>query len=146
MAWDWTASAATGVAAVAGVFFTWLAGAQGRDQVERLARHTEETARKQQLVHERRDAYFALLRVGELNLRRRRYARRGMQAELEQTYATGVRVQMEMDAVIAVETYGSPEARRLLREWGDAVTRDDEQGMRAAYQAMNDLARQELAQ
>ncbi|MFK0244119.1 hypothetical protein ACIQUM_05435 [Amycolatopsis azurea] len=58
-----------------GVFFTWLSGKQGRTQVERMARHTEEAATRGRLAQERRDAYLAALFVAELGLRRKRYER-----------------------------------------------------------------------
>ena len=58
MAWEWVAPAATGLAAVTGVFFTWLTGRQGRSQVERMARRTEEAAARDRLAQERREAYF----------------------------------------------------------------------------------------
>lgn len=50
---------------------------------------------------------------------------------------------MEMDAIIAVETFGSPQARQLLGQWSEAATDEDEQRMRSVHDAMVDLARHE---
>jgi hypothetical protein len=147
MAWEWVAPTATAVAAVSGVFFTWLTGRQGRDQVERMTHRAEETALRDRLVQDRREAYFAILRAGEVSLRRKRYEREGKTAklaEIEKTWPKGERVRMEMDAVIAVETFGSPQARELLRQWAHAITDEDEQLVRAARNAMLELTRREL--
>ncbi|UJW28748.1 hypothetical protein L3Q67_26160 [Saccharothrix sp. AJ9571] len=147
MAWEWVAPSATGLAAVTGVFFTWLTGRQGRSQVERMTRRTEEAAARDRLMQERREAYFAAMLVAELGLRRRRYEREGKAgklAELDQTWPKAKRVQMEMDAVIGLETYGSPQARELLGRWSEAAADEDEAWIRAVRDAMVDLARQEL--
>jgi len=147
MAWEWVAPTATGVAAVTGMFFTWLTGQQSRNQVERMNRRAEETAARDRLAQERREAYFAALRAAEVNLRRRRYEQEGEQAkltEIDQTWPKGKRVEMEMNAVIAVKTFGTPQARQLLGQWSEAMCDEDEQRIRATYDAMVDLARREL--
>lgn len=147
MAWEWVAPAATGLAAVTGVFFTWLTGRQGRSQVERMVRRTEEAAARDRLAQERREAYFTALFAAELDLRRKRYERKGKTgklAELDQTWPKGKRVQMDVDAVIGLETYGSPQARELLGRWSEAVSDEDETRMRAVRDAVIDLARHEL--
>lgn len=147
MAWEWVAPAATGLAAVTGVFFTWLTGRQGRSQVERMARRTEEAAARDRLTQERREAYFTAMLTAELTLRRKRYEREGKAdklAELDQTWPKGKRVQMEMDAVVGLETYGSPQARELLERWSEAASDEDETQMRAVRDAMIDRARHEL--
>jgi hypothetical protein len=131
------------------VFFTWLTGQQGRDQVERMTRRTEETRERDRLAQERREAYFAALRAAEVSLRRKRYERQGKHAklaEIDQTWPKGKRVEMEMDAVIAVESFGTPQARHLLGQWRDAVADEDEQRMRATRDAMVDLVRRELGE
>ncbi len=73
MAWEWVAPAATAAATttvgVAGIFFTWLTGKQGRDHAETIS--------NQRLTHERllakeareqerlENAYVELLRMAE---------------------------------------------------------------------------------
>jgi hypothetical protein len=59
VAWEWTTAAATGVTGVAGVFFTWLAGSQGRRHAESLADRNERSARDERawlFEREQRDA------------------------------------------------------------------------------------------
>lgn len=124
MAWEWVAPAVTGVTAVSGVFFTWLTGSQGRRQVERLARRAEESAERNRAMQERREAYFAALRAADLDFRRKRYKRQGKQdklAEIDHTWPKGERARMEMDAHIAVETFGSEQVRELLGQWNATV-------------------------
>lgn len=41
MAWEWVAPTATGIVGVAGVFFTWLSGAQGRAHAELMVERSE---------------------------------------------------------------------------------------------------------
>jgi hypothetical protein len=89
-------------------------------------------------MQERREACFAALRAAELSLRRMRYERQGKLvklAEIEQTWPKGERARMEMDAVIAVETFGTPQTQALLRRWREAAADEDEQRMNDAYHA-----------
>ncbi|MFI7680131.1 hypothetical protein [Actinophytocola sp. NPDC049390] len=147
MAWEWVAPTVTGAAAMSGMFFTWLTGRQSRLQVERMARRTEESAARDRLAQERRDAYFAALRSAAVTLERMRFQRKGEHAklaEIDQTWPRGTRSEMAMDAVIAVETYGTLQARLLLRKWMHAAADDDEQRLRATRDAMVDLVRREL--
>jgi hypothetical protein len=58
MAWEWVAPVATATVGVAGVFFTWLSGKQGRDHAEKLA----EDARKQQRLE---SAYVRMVAMSE---------------------------------------------------------------------------------
>ncbi|GAA5105381.1 hypothetical protein [Nocardia iowensis] len=112
-----------------------------------MARRGEESAALSRSVAERREAYFTALRAADLNLRRKRYARQGKAAklaEIEQTWTKSERVRLEMDAGIAVATFGSPRARELMAAWNRASNDEDEQQMRTAYLAFVDLARQEL--
>ncbi len=147
MAWEWVAPAATGLAAVTGMFFTWLTGRQGRNQVERMARRTEEAATRDRLMQERREAYIAALVAMELSLRRNRYEQEGKLgklADLDRRWPKGKRVQMEMEAVIGLETYGSPQARELLGKWNETAADGDETRMRTVRSELVDLARREL--
>lgn len=47
-------------------------------------------------------------------------------------------------AGIAVQAFGSSQARELLNRWRDALAVQDEERMRAAHDAMVDIARHEL--
>ena len=73
MAWEWVAPVATATAStaigVAGIFFTWLSGKQGRDHAETIsgqqlthARLLAKEAREQQRLE---SAYVALLEMAE---------------------------------------------------------------------------------
>jgi hypothetical protein len=147
VAWEWVAPTATAVAGVTGMFFTWLTGRQSRNHLEQMTRRAEETASRDRLTQERRDAYFAALRAAELTWRRTRYERQGEQdkvAEFDETWPRGKRIEMEIDAVIAVYTFGTPQARQLLERWREALGNGDEQRVHSAWDAMADLARREL--
>ncbi len=146
MAWVWVAPVATAVAGAVGVFFTWLAGKQGRTQTERLARRAEDLAEKARIRQEQRDAYFALLLYIRIELHRKRYKREGEQeklAELTAKWPKGERVAMESDARIAVEIFGSPSALELLSKW---ISREDDSEYRMSqlYNEFVELVRHEF--
>ncbi|MGK8501880.1 hypothetical protein [Nocardia asiatica] len=109
-----------------------------------MAHRTEELAAQSRTMQERREAYFAALRAADLDLRRTRYKRLDKLAEIDHTWPKGERARMAMDAQIAVETFGSPQARQLLGQWTAAVIDDEEPRMRAVYNALIELARHEL--
>ncbi|GAA1859606.1 hypothetical protein [Asanoa iriomotensis] len=146
MAWEWVAPVATASAGAAGVFFTWLTGAQSRRHVERLTQRTEDAARRERSIQERRDAYLAALKVCRLDLARARYERKGDDeklAEVHKSFPKGERVRMSIDAQIAVETFGSVAARRATARWADAAGEGEER-MREVYEQLVALARAEL--
>ncbi|MEV0714644.1 hypothetical protein [Asanoa sp. NPDC050611] len=146
MAWEWVAPVATASAGAAGIFFTWLTGAQGRRQLERLSRRAEETARRERSIQERRDAYLAALMVCRLDMARARYERKGDDeklAEVHRSFPKGERVRMSIEAQIAVETFGSAAARRATALWADAAGVGEER-MRQVYEQLVALARAEL--
>lgn len=146
MAWEWVAPVATASVGAAGVFFTWLTGTQSRRHLERLTRRAEETARYERSVRERRDAYLAALKVCRLDLARERYARRGDDeklAEVHKSFPKGERVRMSIEARIAVDTFGSEDARRANALWSQAVA-DGEVRMREVYEQLVAMVRAEL--
>ena len=117
VAWEWAAPTATAVAGATGIFFTWLTGAQARSQAERLGRRTEELAERSRVVKERRDAYLAVLRYSQIELRRAKYERQGEREKLgqvEQEWSKPKRVHLYTEAVIAVEAFGSEEMRKII--------------------------------
>jgi hypothetical protein len=83
MAGEWVASVATGVSGGIGVFFTWLAGSQGRNHAAQMVEQSQASERQARLLKERRDAYFAAMRAVELDVRRVRYTREGEADKLE---------------------------------------------------------------
>jgi hypothetical protein len=147
MAWEWVAPTATAVAGATGIFFTWLTGAQARSQAERLGRRAEELAERSRVVNERRDAYLAVLRYSQIELRRAKYERQGEREKLgqvEEEWSKPKRVHLYTEAVIAVEAFGSEEMRRII-----AALREDEFGtpedrMRAFYDRFVEQARREV--
>jgi hypothetical protein len=65
MAWEWVAPVITGASGTVGVVFTWLAGAQGRSHAERMVPQSQAAEQHTHVLKERRDAYFAALRIAE---------------------------------------------------------------------------------
>lgn len=138
MAWEWVAPLVTGVSGGVGVFFTWLAGSQGRRHAEHMVDQAQVVERRSSLLRERRDAYFAVMRAVELEIRRLRYEREGENAKLDQInqyWTKSKRVEMNMEALIALHAFGSEEARRFAEAWRLAAGSED-------LAAMQDLARQ----
>ncbi|GGV72301.1 hypothetical protein GCM10010277_84990 [Streptomyces longisporoflavus] len=126
----------TGVSGVAGVFFTWLTGAQGRLHTERMVSQSQQAEQRAHLLKERRDAYFAVMRAAHLELQRLEYKRTAQTSklhELEQYWTTERRIEMSADALIGLFTFGSDEARGFIYEWREATDSDD-------LGRMNDLA------
>lgn len=122
------------------MFFTWYSGAQSRRHVEDLTRHST-------LVKEKREAYFAALRVADLDLRRQRYEREGKQAKLEaieSTFPKGERVRMSAEATIGLAVFGSKEARVIAAEWSEAADRGDWDQLAAFYDRLLNLMRHEI--
>lgn len=147
MAWEWVAPVVTGLTGAVGVFFTWLSGAQGRAHTERMQEQTRENETRAWLLRERRDAYLAALTVIDLEMRRHRYKREGKSEklqELERRWPKAERVQLSMNAVIGVSTFGSAQMQEIAREWLDAVESDGEDALTIAVQNIRDQARQEL--
>ncbi|WP_143688221.1 hypothetical protein [Streptomyces sp. 3214.6] len=78
------------------------------------------------------------MRAVELEIRRLRYEREGENAKLDQInqyWTKSKRVEMNMEALIALHAFGSEEARRFAEAWRLAAGSED-------LAAMQDLARQ----
>jgi hypothetical protein len=126
MAWEWVAPTATAIAGATGVFFTWLAGDKARSRAERLGQRAEDLAERSRVIKERRDAYLAVLRYSQIEMRRLRYQREGEREklrQLESKWSKVERVSLQTEAETAVEAFGSDEMRKII-----AAVRQDELG------------------
>jgi hypothetical protein len=147
MGWDWITPMATAITGIAGVFFTWLTATQGRHHLERLTREEQRRAADENVVRERRDAYLAALKIARIDLQRLTYTTNGDDAfleELDRQWPVADRVQMSIEARIAVEAFGSAPARELVDRWAGAIRNDALDEMREIYEGMLRTVRTEL--
>ena len=147
MALEWAAPVATVCTAVAGVYFTWLTGAQGRRHLERMTQFAETAAMTERSRNERREAYLAVLRMARLDLQRFLYKREAADdklAAINETWSKGERTRLAMEAFVAVEAFGSPEANAIAGRLQETYLARDEQLFRAAYDEFVELVREEL--
>ncbi|MFD7815524.1 hypothetical protein ACFV6E_21710 [Streptomyces sp. NPDC059785] len=147
MASEWIAPVVTGVSGAIGVVFTWLAGAQGRAHAERMVARTQAAEQDAYLRTERRDAYFAALRVAVLDVRRLRYEREGKRRklrEVERYWTKAKRVEMSMEALAAVHAFGSDEACHFAEAWRVATEVDDLDAMQRLVVEFRSVMRAEL--
>lgn len=84
MSLDWVGTLATACVGAAGVFFTWLTGRQARSQVMEMAALSLKQGEQQRVREERREAYFAVLRLAYINSYRQKYERCGDEVHLRQ--------------------------------------------------------------
>ncbi|MEJ8670358.1 hypothetical protein WKI71_23840 [Streptomyces sp. MS1.AVA.1] len=127
--------------------FTWLAGAQSRAHAEKMVRASREAERQARLTQERREAYFAALRVLDLERRRAKYKNQGKAEKLQQieTYWTkGKRIEMTTDALNALYAFGSAEVQHRATEWSAAVEEGDHEVMREVVAQFREQMRSEL--
>ncbi|WP_306214586.1 hypothetical protein [Actinoplanes sp. RD1] len=145
MAWEWVAPVATAVAGASGAAFTWLAGRQGREHMERLAARSEKAAGEARLWQERRDAYFSLLRYVRIERKRAKYKHTSdaKLAELEKKWPKGERVSTEATVVTAIGMFGSLEARRILDDWLAKEGEERDEHLARFYQAFEQQVRRE---
>ncbi|WP_433918776.1 hypothetical protein OIE50_19905 [Streptomyces canus] len=144
MAWEWVASVVTGVSGGIGVFFTWLAGSQGRNHAAQMVEQSQTSERRAHLLKERRDAYFAAMRAVELDIRRVRYKKEGEADKLEQLdqyWTWSKRIEMYTEALIGLHAFGSEEARGFAETWRVVAEAED----LAAMQALAQQFRQQMA-
>ncbi|MBC2907949.1 hypothetical protein [Streptomyces cupreus] len=130
-----------------GVFFTWLAGSQGRKHAERMVDQAQSAERRARLQKERRDAYFAAMRVVDLDIRRVRYKQQGKFRRLEQVeqyWTKSKRVEMSAEAEIALHAYGSDEARDFAEAWRVAAEGEDLAAMQELAENFRSQMRIEL--
>ncbi|MFM9699187.1 hypothetical protein [Streptomyces europaeiscabiei] len=147
MAWEWVAPVAASAAGVVGVVFTWLAGAQSRAHAEKMVRESREAERQARLTQERRDAYFAALRVLDLERRRAKYKNEGKTEKIEQIeiyWTKGKRIEMTTDALNALHAFGSAEVQRRAAEWSVAIEEGDHEVMREVVVQFREQMRIEL--
>lgn len=124
MAADVLAPVLSCVSGAIGVFFTWLAGAQGRASTERMMKSTRQAERRTYLLRERRAAYFEALRVVEFDLHVARYRAHGRNEKLqalEQHWPDARRIELTMNAQVTTNMFGSQEVRQLASQWTTAV-------------------------
>lgn len=79
-------------------------------------------------MDERRDAYFSALRVAVLDVRRLRYEQASEAEklrEVEQYWTKTKRIEMSMEALIALHAFGSDDARQFAEAWRAATETDD---------------------
>lgn len=147
VAWEWVAPVATAVVGTAGAYFTWLAGERGRKHAERMLTQQQEADERASLTQPRRDAYMAALKYIELDRRRQRYKLEDEQdklAQIEKRWPKDERVEMLMDAVIGVRTYGSTDAQRFADEWRQAIDEGNDDALAAAACKIQEQVRREL--
>ena len=99
------------------------------------------------LRKERRDAYFAALRIAVLDMRRLQYERarkvRKLR-EVERYWTRTKRIEMGMEALNAVHAFGSDEARQFAAAWQVATEADDLVTMQQLVEQFRELMRAEL--
>ena len=132
MSWEWVAPIATAAAGIAGVFFTWLTGSQGRKQVESMARGARRQQANDQIRDERRAAYIGALRIFRSYLalaEQKRFVGRTDGATSDEP---ADRIETAIEASILVEIFGSEETRHYMQVWidgkGDLTLRRDTYG------------------
>ena len=110
MSLEWVGTLAAATVGAIGVFFTWLTGRQGRSQVAEMSAQSQMHAERQRVREERREAYFAVLRLASVNAYREKYERRGDTAKLQEIselWPRSERRRMVIEADIGLEVYGS---------------------------------------
>ncbi|MEU1890826.1 hypothetical protein [Streptomyces pristinaespiralis] len=108
---------------------------------------TRAADRRAQLTQERRDAYFAALRVAEVDVRRLKYKQNNETEKLgliDQYWTRSKRAEISAEALIAVHTFGSPQARLLAEAWRDAAEAEDMAEMKRLVHEFRELTRSEL--
>ncbi|MBL7260641.1 hypothetical protein [Paractinoplanes lichenicola] len=147
MAADWIAPAATAASGCAGIFFTWLTGAQSRKQVEQMAMRSAIRDARERSLDERRNAYLVALRMQRLDIQRLEYQQGkelGKLEEVERTWPKGERVRMSIESKIAIEAFGSTVARDNRRRAVAAYVAQDLGEMRSTYDEFLAVVRMEL--
>lgn len=147
MAWEWVAPLATAVTGCAGVIFTWLTGHQSRRQADDLAIRNEVRVQRETAARERRDAYIATLRITNLDIQILSYREANNAAklhEMDEVWPKGERYRLAMEASIAVDAFGSPEAVEWQRSSNKSYANKNLEEMRAHYRGFLIIARKEL--
>ncbi|WP_280887518.1 hypothetical protein [Streptomyces sp. LBL] len=112
-----------------------------------MVAQSREAEQRTYLRKERRDAYFAALRVAVLDVRRLRYehARKVRKLrEVERYWTKTKRIEMSMEALIALHAFGSDEARQFSVAWRVATEANDLDTMQRLVEQFRALMRVEL--
>jgi hypothetical protein len=112
-----------------------------------MVAQSREAEQRSHLRKERRDAYFEALRVAVLDVRRLRYERSGKTEklrEVEHYWTKTKRIEMSMEALIALHAFGSEEARHFAEEWQVATEANDLDTMQRLVRQFGELMRTEL--
>ncbi|MFF2202002.1 hypothetical protein [Streptomyces sp. NPDC058145] len=112
-----------------------------------MVAQSHEAEQRTYLRKERRDAYFAALRVAVLDIRRLRYERARKVRRLrkvERYWTKTKRIEMSMEALIALHAFGSAGARQFAEAWRVAAETDDLDTMQQLVQQFSELMRVEL--
>lgn len=147
MAWEWVGAVATAVVGSVGVTFTWLTASQSRKQVERMAVRAEMKSERERLVTERRNAYLATMFITRLDVQRFRYHSRDETAKLEEfekSWPTAQRLRMAIDAEIALDAFGSQDARDWQARSQKVYVAKKFDDMQLIYKELLTLVRNEL--
>ncbi|WP_157245383.1 hypothetical protein [Nonomuraea typhae] len=147
MAWAWLAPLATGVSGVAGIVFTWLAGAQGRKHAQYLLAESREADARERLLKERRDAYLAILRIIEISRKCEKYRIRNETEKLRQLdewWPRSERARMEIEATTALRAFGSDAIQAMAEGWIAARIDGDYAVLNVRTRALRQQVRDEL--
>jgi len=104
-------------------------------------------AEEQHVREERREAYFAVLRLAYINSYRQKYERRGDEVHLrqvEERWPRSERLRMLVEADIALEVYGSEGAREAVAEWTALDDPHDGDAYERFYQRFLSICRRDL--
>jgi hypothetical protein len=102
---------------------------------------------QQRVREERREAYFAVLRLAYINSYRQKYERRGDEVHLrqvEERWPRSERLRMVVEADIALEVYGSQGAREAVAEWTALDDPHDGDAYERFYERFLNICRRDL--
>lgn len=147
MSLEWVGTLAAASVGALGVFFTWLTGRQARSQIAEMSALSLMHAERQRVRDERREAYFAVLRLASINSYREKYERRGDTAKLDEVnelWPRSERRRMVVEADIALEAYGTEEARQLVAEWSGLDDPHETDAYERFYERFFSVCRRDL--
>jgi hypothetical protein len=112
-----------------------------------MAERSANRDERERAIAERRNAYLTALRMQRLDIQPVGYQRADEPAKLEEverTWPKGERVRMSIEAKIAIEAFGSPEARENRERAVEAYAAKDLDKMRDLYTDFLAIVRTEL--
>jgi hypothetical protein len=129
MAWEWVAPVATATASiavgVAGIFFTWLSGKQGRDHAETIS--GQQLAHERLLASEARDqqrlenAYVNLLEMAEAAGQWVQLVLPMLDTHPPQPDPPLPTLEVQAHTQAVVRAFGSPQVRERMESWERVV-------------------------